>query len=202
MGAKSQRNGWKISEVERLIGLSRRDIQRACYQGRGGVGILEPADSSWGRRLYSREDLAKLFVIKQYKTLGYSLPEIRVVFDKAQRGNGWQELLGIQACRLHEKSDEATEQFARAEALMHAVSPSPETEPSGEGASELISCMRRGLSPCSDEAQQTTQATLARHPELLEFLDSPGADLVIELQLGPGTADYLHEAIGSCGSQR
>ena len=32
--------GWRISEVERLTGLSRRDIQRVCYQGEGGIGLL------------------------------------------------------------------------------------------------------------------------------------------------------------------
>lgn len=46
MGA-TKRRGWKIAEVERLVGLSLRDIQRACYQGRGGMGVLKPSDGSW-----------------------------------------------------------------------------------------------------------------------------------------------------------
>lgn len=64
---------WKISQVEKLIGLSRRDIQRACYKGRGGVAILQPKDSSWGRRNYSLEDVATLFVVKCHKERGLSL---------------------------------------------------------------------------------------------------------------------------------
>lgn len=51
MGGKASRNGWKISQVERLIELSRRDIQRSCYQGQGGVAILSPKDSSRGGAL-------------------------------------------------------------------------------------------------------------------------------------------------------
>ena len=46
MGTAEQ-HGWRIAEVERLVSFSRRDIQRACYQGRGGAGVLTPSDSSW-----------------------------------------------------------------------------------------------------------------------------------------------------------
>ena len=70
------RGGWTVSEVEQLTGLSRRDIQRCCYQGKGGVGILEPYDSSWGRRSYSTEDLATLYLVYLEKRSGLSLPEV------------------------------------------------------------------------------------------------------------------------------
>ena len=43
-------DGWKISQVEALVGLLRRDIQRACYEGAGGLGIVKPRNTTWGWR--------------------------------------------------------------------------------------------------------------------------------------------------------
>ena len=43
-------DGWKISQVEALVGLPRRDIQRACYEGAGGLGIVKPRKTTWGWR--------------------------------------------------------------------------------------------------------------------------------------------------------
>lgn len=34
-----EHGGWTISEVERLTGLPRRDIQRCCYSGKGGIAL-------------------------------------------------------------------------------------------------------------------------------------------------------------------
>ena len=122
MGQSPRQHAWQISSVQQLIGLSRRDIQRACYEGDGGVGILSPKDSTWGRRTYDETDLAKLFVVRQYKARGLSLPEIRREFDRAaSEGEGYRELLDIQVDRLREQRDEVAGQLARAEALRDAT---------------------------------------------------------------------------------
>lgn len=98
--------GWQISEVSEMLGLSRRDIQRACYAGQGGASILAPADSSWGRRTYHEEDVAKLFLVKRYKAQGMSLPEIRGVFERAEsEGAGWRGLLDIHIARMQEQAE-------------------------------------------------------------------------------------------------
>lgn len=81
----AKQQGWTISQVEALIGLSRRDIQRCCYEGKGGVGILSPEDSKWGRRTYSAEDLARLFIVAQLKASGLSLPEAKREFEDGKR---------------------------------------------------------------------------------------------------------------------
>ena len=47
MNNAHEHGGWTISEVERLTGLPRRDIQRCCYSGKGGLGIVKPQDSTW-----------------------------------------------------------------------------------------------------------------------------------------------------------
>ena len=62
MNNAHEHGGWTISEVERLTGLPRRDIQRCCYSGKGGLGIIKPQDSTWGRRTYSVDEIALLYV--------------------------------------------------------------------------------------------------------------------------------------------
>lgn len=119
--AKSQ-HGWKISDVERLVGLRRRDIQRACYQGRGGVGILSPSESSWGRRLYGQEDLLKLFLVKWERDRGLSLPEIKSLFDEVEaKEGGWDQFVEDQAARMQEDFEEAAWRLVCTEALRAAT---------------------------------------------------------------------------------
>lgn len=117
------REGWRVSQVEQLIELPRRDIKRACYQGQGGVGILQPEDSAWGRRTYGQEDLAKLFIVRQYKSRGYSLPEIKGIFE--QGGGDYRMLLDLQIARLQDQLIEIEGRLLRAQALRIAVENEP-----------------------------------------------------------------------------
>ena len=66
-------DGWKISQVESLVGLPRRDIQRACYEGAGGLGIVKPRNTTWGWRVYEVPDVAKLFLLAQGRRQGKAL---------------------------------------------------------------------------------------------------------------------------------
>ena len=74
--------GWKISEVERLTGLSRRDIQRVCYQGEGGIGLLSPKETKWGYRVYSAQDLKVLYAVSLLRERGKTLPQVKREFEK------------------------------------------------------------------------------------------------------------------------
>lgn len=112
---------WKISQVEKLIGLSRRDIQRACYKGRGGVAILQPKDSSWGRRNYSLEDVATLFVVKCHKERGLSLVEIKRVFERSDASEGGCAMLEDQVSLMLDRRDELERQIACGRLLAAAV---------------------------------------------------------------------------------
>ena len=78
MGHGEANGGWRVSQVESLLNMPRRDITRSCYADlkRGGAGILQPADGTWGRRNYSIEDIAWLYLVKLQHDQGYSLPEI------------------------------------------------------------------------------------------------------------------------------
>ena len=70
-------DGWKISQVDALVGLPRRDIQRACYEGAGGLGIVKPRNTTWGWRVYEVPDVAKLFLLAQGRRQGKTLDELR-----------------------------------------------------------------------------------------------------------------------------
>lgn len=50
MNNEHEHGGWTISEVERLTGLPRRDIQRCCYSGKGGLGIVKSPGQHLGKK--------------------------------------------------------------------------------------------------------------------------------------------------------
>lgn len=114
--------GWQIAEVERLLGLPRRDIQRACYEGQGGAGLVHPKESSWGKRSYDAEDLARLYQVRRQRDAGLSLPEVRRVFDAAEAGpGGWERFEADQLARAREAAELAAEDLAQARALRAAT---------------------------------------------------------------------------------
>ena len=107
MGTAEQ-HGWRIAEVERLVSLSRRDIQHACYQGRGGAGVLTPSDSSWGRRTYV--------------TLSQAADDLR----ERLRDHSQQELLALEAEKLSDRLADVADRLVRAEALNAALEDEPQ----------------------------------------------------------------------------
>ena len=122
MNNAHEHGGWTISEVERLTGLPRRDIQRCCYNGKGGLGIIKPQDSTWGRRTYSARDVATLFVVRLEKQQGLSLPEIGEKLRKRPAIGSEVEpgLLSVHIARLKERQEEVAGQLLAARALLMA----------------------------------------------------------------------------------
>lgn len=238
---------WKISQVEKLIGLSRRDIQRACYKGRGGVAILQPKDSSWGRRNYSLEDVATLFVVKCHKERGLSLVEIKKVFERSDASESGCAKLEDQVSLMLDRRDELERQIACGRLLVAAmkgraplrklvrsyvmravVDAASAQEKSDANAyfallqrCVLISAgevgkleksirkwLDKGEKPDAEcvrgflreEFERTawlvegsTQAGVAR--ALGEVLDSPSMEPTLELWLGPGSYEFIDEAL-------
>lgn len=197
MSESNMPRGWKISQVERLIDLPRRDIQRACYAGQGGACILEPTDSAWGKRFYSSGDIAKLMLVKLHKDQGYSLPEIRDLLNHPGKQFETQEQLSIWRARLEEEMLEVELKLNRVIALLAAL------EHDGDKRTDAIEDLLRqqlpqkaidALTEVLSKAESTsltaeTLATLESH------LDIPGIDLVIDLWAGPGTFDQLINAL-------
>lgn len=197
MSESNTPQGWKISQVERLIDLPRRDIQRACYAGQGGACILEPTDSTWGKRFYSSGDIAKLMLVKLHKDQGYSLPEIHDLLNHPGKQFETQEQLSIWRARLEEEMLEVELKLNRVIALLAAL------EHDGDKRTDAIEDLLRqqlpqkaidALTEVLSKAESTsltaeTLATLESH------LDIPGIDLVIDLWAGPGTFDQLINAL-------
>jgi len=90
------RNGkpMQIGEVAERSGLSLRTLRH--YDE---IGLLTPSmRSDGGFRLYTRDDLERLMVIRRMKPLGYSLEDMHRVMDLLRAGEGldareWDELL-------------------------------------------------------------------------------------------------------------
>lgn len=201
MGKGDIMEGWKISQVERLIDLPRRDIQRACYAGKGGAAILSPANSKWGRRLYDTEDLARLLLVKLYKSQGYSLPEIKEILDGKSSRKETRHLLGIQAARLQEQLEEIQLQRNRAQLLANALG----TDAKGvrtESESYIRHEIARDFLKKDGDFETFETDESDAFPAFLEhLLDTPGIDLAIDLWAGPGSYDALCEAIWERGPQ-
>ncbi|HSK49136.1 MAG TPA: MerR family transcriptional regulator [Solirubrobacterales bacterium] len=67
----------QIGEVAELVGLSLRTVR--YYEE---VGLLSaPARTEGGFRLYGAEHIDQLLLIKQMKPLGFSIEEMRALFD-------------------------------------------------------------------------------------------------------------------------
>lgn len=194
------RGGWRISEVEALLGLGRRDIQRACYGGAGGVAILEPADTAWGRRTYDVRDLAQLFMVRQYRRRGLSLPEVKEALDEAgAAGRSVEDMLRIQVARLADQAEEAFGQLLQAEALLAAVAPA-DAGPVEDVVARHVGA-RVALAPDEYGALHDDGPRDGDGPSCIGSLlasealvDSPGMALAVDLWLGPGSAEALREA--------
>lgn len=113
---------WTISELTELVGLSRRDIQRLCYadERNGGLGLLDPEDSTQGRRHFSREDVEVLFVVSQYKALGMSLPDAAEAVRRARSGGAGLPLKDV-AARLRQEKEAIEARLSVVEAMASAV---------------------------------------------------------------------------------
>ncbi len=184
--------GWTISQVEALIGLSRRDIQRCCYEGKGGVGILSPKDSKWGRRTYTADDLARLFIVAQMKADGMSLPEAGRALDRAEHdGKTDAELLRDYAERVAEKIEQLETLLLSAKAFLAAG----DEEDNGLDAliadrlaPELVNAALENPSAPLDANESQLKAAV-------EALEDPGLALAVDLSRGPGSAERVRERI-------
>lgn len=196
------RGGWRISEVERLLGLGRRDIQRACYGGRGGVAILDPTDTAWGRRTYDGRDLAQLFLVGQLRRRGLSLPEVKAEFEGSRAaGRTVEDMLSVQVARLREQAEEVAGRLLQAEALLAAVG-------GDAGAVEDIVArhvrVQEALDPelPSDSGEggcvPSPLAVLLAAPGLV---DGPGMALAVDLWLGPGSSEAVRKAVEAAATR-
>nr|WP_187231631.1 MerR family transcriptional regulator [Collinsella sp. BA40] len=206
MGQRVPAEGWKISQVVSLLNMERRDITRSCYadRRRGGAGILQPADGSWGRRSYSVEDIGWLYLVKLQHEAGFSLPEIATRMDTSVGVEGLCDLLRAVEDRAAEEFDELQAKRERARVLRYALEGSArraqeslEQYLNDRLGAETVGMLRfliaRPMAPDVDGAPQF-QFGVQDCMRLRQVLDEPGMDLAIDLWAGPGSYERLVEA--------
>jgi DNA-binding transcriptional MerR regulator len=87
---------WKVGDLAKLTGLTVRTLR--FYDG---IGLLSPSSQTdSGHRLYSEEDVTRLYQIVSLKELGLSLEEVKA----AMSGSGMQPLdvVNLQMNRVQE----------------------------------------------------------------------------------------------------
>lgn len=197
MGYTAATDGWKISQVVSLLDMPQRDITRSCYadRKRGGAGILQPTDGSWGRRSYSVEDIAWLYLVKLQHDQGISLPEIALRMDTSAGTDALCGHLAAVAARAQEAMDDLQATLERAQALQCALDPESSHAKGAQAALEQH--LRDKLGDERFEAllrviaNNGTAATADAHDRALarEALELPGMDLAVELLAGPGASE-------------
>ncbi len=105
----------QIGEVAERLGLSLRTIRH--YEE---VGLVVPARTQGGFRLYSEEDVQRLALIRRMKPLGFTLEEMRDLLeinDRLVRGDddpGLLARLQLFERAVAERADKLREQLAMA----------------------------------------------------------------------------------------
>lgn len=206
MGRNVPRSGWRVSQVESLLNMRKRDITRSCYDDRkrGGAGILKPADGTWGRRSYSIEDIAWLYLVKLQHEQGYSLPEIAERMDTTAGVDALCSHLDAVAERAMEAYEELCEKRERARVLRRALSAGPDEahgaveqyleERIGTDLLEILRRVMRELMYSDIATGYIPLLDAGERDRLHRMLDEPGIDLAIELWAGPGSFERLHES--------
>ena len=161
--------GWKISEVERLTGLSRRDIQRVCYQGEGGIGLLSPKETKWGYRVYSAQDLKVLYAVSLLRERGKTLPQVKREFERVH--SDVDAILDEQVELLREEIEKSVSRYHKALALGRA-----------KDRNALERLFRHIVA---------FELTVAEDAGTDSALDLPEMELLVELMYGPGSYEGI-----------
>lgn len=164
--------GWSITDVERLVGLSRRDIQRACYEGAGGVDVLRPQDEGWGRRTYDEHDLATLFLVAEHRREGMTLSQAAHQLRSDELTQTTGQLLEQDADRLMDRMELLADRLVRARALAASLDEEP--------------VRTQRLHDMSEQMDHVAHAVVGHAAPPAQ--DLPGGELLIELMgngMGP-----------------
>lgn len=175
-------DGWKISQVESLVGLPRRDIQRACYEGAGGLGIVKPRNTTWGWRVYEVPDVAKLFLLAQGRRQGKTLDEVR---DELVSCEGARDVLR-KLVRCEQAAREACDAHAGASMSARALRCAIE-----QGDVTVFA----GLIDASFAEDARALRAADAGMLLARAMNASGMGLTCELWLGPATWTYANAAL-------
>ena len=104
-------NTLSISQVVRDTGLTARALRHY-----GALGLVDPLRTAAGRRLYSAGDLARIHQIVALKNAGFSLADIKLIFDHSPVDLA--TMLAAQRDMLRRRVTEASSALALVEAAI------------------------------------------------------------------------------------
>ena len=116
---------WKLSDVERLTGLTRHMIQDLCNPNTtgDGLGFWEPAISKPGYSRFDEGDLLAFYLVRQLMKAGFTLKEIEsAVFDLMEDDDSFERALRRKAMVLHRRRAELDSKLSALEYLEMAAS--------------------------------------------------------------------------------
>lgn len=189
MESNDRQRGWVISQIERLIEMPRRDIQRACYTGAGGTGTVTPKDSTWGKRAYEVEDLALLLLINLRRSEQRGLTATAREVARDLQHSDLVDLLQAQRERIEEELEQAEASLLRVRAAQAALSG---TDADDQLKRLVASVMRHAYLSSLTERDRSCDPIDAA-------LQTPGFDLLLDLWAGPGSFDRLIDAREQAG---
>jgi len=142
-GGKAQPlNVFTVAELEKASGVPSHVIR---YYTR--IGLLKPSRNPGnGYRLFGTKHLNRLLFIRQAKSLGYSLKEIKEIYRSAEKGKSpcprVREIIEKRIKINRERLDSLLLLQKRMEKAIHAWERKPDGVPDGDSICHLIETFR------------------------------------------------------------
>lgn len=148
---------WRIGELAQLTGATTRTLR--YYEE---LELLQPARNRSGQRLYGQSALTRLNFINELKSGGFSLLDIKNLFDSWQKNTSGSEAANSSIKLIHQKITEISELQQKLNKLNDEL----------RGlVSYLLACKtcnhKPNLKTCSDCDQHLNQD---RHPVIMSLL--------------------------------
>lgn len=155
----------RIGELAQLVGVSPKTIRH--YHD---VGVLpEPQRSASNYRLYNRQHLRRLRIIRDLRRLDLSLPAIRTIFDQQDSETALRAVLEDTQTEITEKIDALQKRRTEIEALLSQrkldVDDTDHTSPTflDIAPDELLALVPNDLDPALIKQEMRLQRLLSRY---------------------------------------
>ena len=168
--------------------------------------MLSCPSSTWGRRAYDKDDIARLFLVAQMKARGMSLPEAKRALDQAAAdGRTDAGLIEDFAARLSEKIERLESLLMSAKVLLAAdagrnLADGGEADSTTKASLEEIISERLPLDVLAELLSDEGAVNAASNETLeniAQKLDDPGLALAIDLWAGAGATERIRSRIGA-----
>jgi DNA-binding transcriptional MerR regulator len=151
------RDRLRIGEAAKLVGVTPKAVRH--YEK---MGLLPPAERSGsGYRLYSANDLLRLNRIKQLRSLGLSLRQVRSVLGEGDGELSLKTALGALRVQVDSEMTRLEERRRLIDEALYRENPeAAETSPSFERAMELLGGHLSGVSETALEQEKRIWSVL------------------------------------------